>query len=188
MLHAAAGARLRLREEVRHGSPVDHHRCRCAVRPVQDVPRPRNSLIVHVHCSVPGACGTAGAATLRSVPAELCRRRHVAAGPRHWLVGVPAVPRAPSRPRRLGDADVEGQGPKVTALTMVQAVRMPCWYAQGDRRPRISRCPATCNGSTTHAERLAGGTQRFYCEGHAFWRASEVGREHVRPLRPGESA
>jgi hypothetical protein len=66
------------------------------------------------------------------------------------------------------------------------AADQPCWYGQADRRPGISRCPPTCNGECTHAERLGDGVQRFYCERHAFWRVSEVGRSHVRPLRAAE--
>lgn len=67
-----------------------------------------------------------------------------------------------------------------------RAAHRQCWYADPDHRPTHSRCPAACNGAVTHAERLADGLQRFYCEAHAFWRASEVGGDHIRPLRPGE--
>lgn len=66
------------------------------------------------------------------------------------------------------------------------AVDAACWYADGGHRPPVSRCPATCNGASSHAERAADGSQRFYCEGHAYWRVSEVGRGHVRRLRPEE--
>lgn len=74
------------------------------------------------------------------------------------------------------------------ALAGRLAEDMACWYADPDRRPTISRCPASCNGVTTHAERQGDGKQRFYCEGHAFWRASEIGRSRIRPLRPRELA
>jgi hypothetical protein len=68
------------------------------------------------------------------------------------------------------------------------AADVPCWYAPADRRPPISRCPAACNGPSTHAERLGDGVQRLYCEAHAFWRGTDVGRSHIRSLRPGEPA
>ena len=70
--------------------------------------------------------------------------------------------------------------------TSMRADDAPCWYAASERRPWISRCPATCNGPTTHAERRADGAQRFYCEGHAFWRTSEIGKGRLRLLRAGE--
>ena len=76
----------------------------------------------------------------------------------------------------------------MTAPSRTRADQQPCWYADGDRRPAISRCPAACNGRPTHAERQGDGIQRFYCEGHAHWRASDVGKRFLRPLRAGELA
>lgn len=68
------------------------------------------------------------------------------------------------------------------------AAATPCWYAEAAHRPPISRVPDACNGPTTHAERLGDGSQRFYCEAHAYWRAGDVGADHVRTLRDGEAA
>jgi hypothetical protein len=76
--------------------------------------------------------------------------------------------------------------PAVTSPKPVRTQSTVCWYADPARRPSLGRCPATCNGAPTHAERRADGSQRLYCEAHAYWRASEVGRHHLRALRPGE--
>lgn len=71
-------------------------------------------------------------------------------------------------------------------MSTQHAADQPCWYANAAHRPMVSRCPATCNGATSHAERLADGHQQFYCEAHAHWRATEVGRQHLRTLEADE--
>lgn len=76
----------------------------------------------------------------------------------------------------------------MTAPAAVAAELRACWYSEDHRRPAISRCPRACNGLSSHAERQGDGAQRFYCGDHAFWRATEVGKAHVRPLREGELA
>lgn len=66
--------------------------------------------------------------------------------------------------------------------------QLSCWYASAARRPHMSRCPTSCNGAPSSAERLGDGVQRFYCEAHAHWRASEVGKQYLRPMRTAEPA
>jgi hypothetical protein len=57
-----------------------------------------------------------------------------------------------------------------------------CWYDEPSRHPSISRCPATCNGRPTHAERQADGAQRSYCEAHTHWRSQDGGRRRLYPI------
>jgi hypothetical protein len=76
--------------------------------------------------------------------------------------------------------------PPVTAVAL--ANQLPCWYADVTRAPWMSWCPAQCHGPTTHAERLAGGEQHFYCDTHARWRRSRRPIDIVRRLRSDESA
>jgi len=51
---------------------------------------------------------------------------------------------------------------------------LACWYADPEHRPRIGRCPTTCSGPSTHAERVGAGELRTYCETHAAWRRASV--------------
>ena len=76
----------------------------------------------------------------------------------------------------------------MSVLDPPTAAAMACWYADAAQRPPISRCPASCNGESTYAERRADGAQRFYCEAHGFWRGVEVGKGFLRLLRAGEMA
>ena len=61
-----------------------------------------------------------------------------------------------------------------------------CWYGTADHRPTMAVCPVECDSSPMHAERQGDGLLRRYCEAHAYWRAHDVGRRHVRPLRADE--
>lgn len=61
-----------------------------------------------------------------------------------------------------------------------------CWYGAVDHRPTMGFCPGSCDGANTHAERQADGLLRRYCDAHAYWRAHDVGKRHVRPLRLDE--
>ena len=63
-----------------------------------------------------------------------------------------------------------------------------CWYGTAEHRPTMAFCPASCDSATTHAERQGDGFLRRYCDAHAYWRAHDVGRRHVRALRPDELA
>jgi hypothetical protein len=65
---------------------------------------------------------------------------------------------------------------------------MTCWYHDPQRRPPIYWGPGDCSTQSTHAERLANSTQRFYCDAHARWRRSDVPTAPVREMHPGESS
>jgi hypothetical protein len=64
---------------------------------------------------------------------------------------------------------------------------MTCWYHELQRRPPIYWGPRRCNTGVTHAERLADGRQRFYCDAHARWRRADIPAAPVREMRPGEA-
>jgi hypothetical protein len=52
--------------------------------------------------------------------------------------------------------------------------RLACWYVEPQHRPHIGACPTTCSGPSTHAERVAGGGKRTYCDAHAAWRRATI--------------
>jgi hypothetical protein len=62
-----------------------------------------------------------------------------------------------------------------------------CWYHETRRRPPIYWGPRDCTGPATHAERLADGAQRVYCDGHARWRGSDIPSAPIREMRSGEA-
>lgn len=65
---------------------------------------------------------------------------------------------------------------------------MTCWYHDTQRRPPIYWGPGDCGAAVTHAERLADGTERFYCDAHARWRGADIRSAPIRAMRHSESA
>jgi hypothetical protein len=127
--------------------------------------------------------------TLRPLPPVVPRGPRRPTRPRHRLVGLPDLPWAPLR-LRLTPGIVarsrSGGGRAMTTTTTPRPRVARCWYGSADHRPRMSSCPASCDGSAeTHAERLLDGVH-YYCDEHAHWRARDVGRQQLRRLRPDE--